>query len=1103
MKKFSLKNDVSFEELKTLKGLKKVDQSFLLFLRGQDPLTANAYQQARRAPESLTSEENSFLLIKIATFLEIYLAKLFDIEETVEKARENHTILGPIWRCKRQFILRQVALKKKERSSVNNIHSVLDVFQSDAPLLTQELTFSCDVLEWLENKVQNGEKLRLAADYTEWALYHPEGQKKHAKGILFKLPARWDFSRLVDTVETKKGISIEASKKRERKGFHHTDDGIRLEQALDQAHYCIKCHPQGKDSCSKGLFEKGTEVLQKNPLGNTLTGCPLEQKISEMNQLKAQGMNLAAFAMILVDNPLVAATGHRICNDCMKACIFQKQEPVDIPSIETQILEDILALPWGFEIYALLVRWNPLNLKKPLPEASTGRNTLVVGMGPAGFTVSHYFLRDGHTVIGIDGLKIEPLPASYKEPIYDIKAHFEDLDQRLIAGFGGVAEYGITVRWQKNYLLLIRILLERQENFRLFGGIRFGSQLNQVTSWSLGFHHIALCCGAGSPRWLPLKNGMAPGVRLAQDFLMALQLTGASRNTSLSSLTVRLPIVVIGGGLTAIDAATEALAYYPLQVQKFSDRYQMLVDKLGKDQVTQNWQEEDHEIAEEFLAHAHLFAQHPGNLRDLLESLGGATILYRKDLTEAPSYRLNHEEVFKALQEGVKFLPDIIPKEVLTDAYGHANGLKIDHNSHEQVIPAKTILIATGTTPNTQVVNEYPEIFDVADGYLKPLAEKSCLVSKDDMGRTISHFGDVNAHYAGSVVKAMASAKQGVPHITESLLKIQFNQVDTSVFIEKIKQLLTPNVMAVNHLTPTAHELIIHAPLVAQQFQPGQFFRLQSYDSYVPSLYNQPLMMESLAVRGAWVDKEQRLIQIVIFEAGASSLLSRYLKPGDPVVLMGPTGMATEIPHHEKVLLVGEGHGAVGLIEIGKAMQKAGNEVHYLIGYEDSKDVIYKERLEQTADFIYWTFNHRAEKWSRRPKDQLYQGTLIETLKKLAETKQVTGIDRFLIIASTKTMAAIEQMRPQLNVSLFKTKCEMIASVNAPMQCMMKGVCGQCLQRHTDPLTGQESMVLSCRTQDQPLQKVDYESLSGRLQQNSLQEKVNALWQRHSIGLSD
>ncbi|MDC4225034.1 MAG: hypothetical protein MPW15_12600 [Candidatus Manganitrophus sp.] len=33
-------------------------------------------------------------------------------------------------------------------------------------------------------------------------------------------------------------------------------------------------------------------------------------------------------------------------------------------------------------------------------------------MGPAGYTLAHHLLNDGHTALsGIDGLKIEPLPA--------------------------------------------------------------------------------------------------------------------------------------------------------------------------------------------------------------------------------------------------------------------------------------------------------------------------------------------------------------------------------------------------------------------------------------------------------------------------------------------------------------------------------------------------------------------------------------------------------------------------------------------------------------------------------------------------------------------
>ena len=46
------------------------------------------------------------------------------------------------------------------------------------------------------------------------------------------------------------------------------------------------------------------------------------------------------------------------------------------------------------------------------------------------------------------------------------------------------------------------------------------------------------------------------------------------------------------------------------------------------------------------------------------------------------------------------------------------------------------------------------------------------------------------------------------------------------------------------------------------------------------------------------------------------------------------------------------------------------------------------------------------------------------------------------------------------------------------MQCMMKEICAQCLQRHVDPDTGKESIVFSCFNQDQPLDLVDF-TISG------------------------
>ena len=202
---------------------------------------------------------------------------------------------------------------------------------------------------------------------------------------------------------------------RQRDGFELTDPGADLVRALDEANYCIWCHEQGKDSCSKGLLEKGATgrgaaSFKKSPFGVTLAGCPLEEKISEFHQAKAEGYAIGALAIIVVDNPMVAATGHRICNDCMKSCIYQKQEPVDIPQAETRTLKDVLELPWGFEIYSLLTRWNPLNLRLPYPRPPSGKRVLIAGMGPAGFALAHHLMNEGHTVVGIDGLKIEPLP---------------------------------------------------------------------------------------------------------------------------------------------------------------------------------------------------------------------------------------------------------------------------------------------------------------------------------------------------------------------------------------------------------------------------------------------------------------------------------------------------------------------------------------------------------------------------------------------------------------------------------------------------------------------------------------------------------------------
>ena len=126
------------------------------------------------------------------------------------------------------------------------------------------------------------------------------------------------------------------------------------------------------------------------------------------------------------------------------------------------------------------------------------------------------------------------------------------------------------MRWDKSFLGALHLNLSpRRASFRVYGGVRFGGTVDADEAFAMGFDHVAIAAGAGKPTIIDVKHNLIRGVRKASDFLMALQLTGAAKRDSLASLQVRLPAIVIGGGLTGIDTTTEAAAYYPVQVSKF------------------------------------------------------------------------------------------------------------------------------------------------------------------------------------------------------------------------------------------------------------------------------------------------------------------------------------------------------------------------------------------------------------------------------------------------------------------------------------------------------------------------------------------------------
>lgn len=1154
----SLNFEFTIADLYSRSGLSKLDRIFLDFLRTGDEVLFKRLEYARAHPDELPPKDDSALLIDIAPWVEDFVARLFNIENEVQQLAAKHHALAPLYFCKRQFVQRRAKTKvsDEELAAINGFALEKELAAEFGESFS-ELTFATKVAQWMDAEAENDARLNKALHYAAWALRTSEGQQHTSQGILFKSPAKLDFQHLLtlDTDESAGYPVHRLNHLRERNGFSLTDQGTDLMGALDEANYCIWCHEQGKDSCSKGLKQKSKSpdepaTFKKSELGALLAGCPLEERISEFHKLKTQGVAVGSLAMIVLDNPMCAGTGHRICNDCMKSCIYQKQDPVDIPQAETRTLKDVLALPWGFEIYSLLTRWNPLNLRRPVPKPASGRKVLVVGMGPAGYTLAHHLMNEGHTVVGIDGLKIEPLPEDIsgvnqkgeRVPFKAIRlasALEEDLGQRMAAGFGGVAEYGITVRWNKNFLKLIRLLLERREEFALFGGVRFGGTLTTDDAFAMGFDHVALAAGAGRPTVLNLPNGLARGVRAASDFLMGLQLTGAGQSDSIANMQLRLPVVVVGGGLTAIDTATEALAYYPVQVEKFLKRYEILAAAQGEAYVRNVWDAEEQAIADEFLQHARAIrverqaAEREGrhaNIIGLMQSWGGATIAYRKRLIDSPSYTLNHEEVEKALEEGIWFAEGMAPVRVNVDQWGHTQSVRFAvqkqdetgqwQDSGEVELAARALLVAAGTQPNTVLAREDEGNYQVDGRYfnacdedgnpVKPVYANpkpdnpAVLLSRyrdEQDGRFISFFGDLHPSFSGNVVKAMSSAKQGYPIVNRVLERVRPVSIQTTQqFFDELNRQLRPIVHKVERLAPNIVEVVVHAPMAAEHFRPGQFYRFQNYAAQAMASNDTRLAMEGLALTGASVDLKQGLVSLIVLEMGGSSNLCMSLKPGEPVVLMGPTGTPTEIPANETVVLVGGGLGNAVLFSIGAAARAAGSKVLYFAGYKKLADRYKVAEIEAAADIVVWCCDEAPGFTPTRPQDKSFTGNIVQAMVAYASGElgerpvALSDAGHIIAIGSDRMMAAVGvarhyQLKPYLKADHFA-----IGSINSPMQCMMKEICAQCLQPHQDPETGKITYVFSCFNQDQPLDQVDFPGLATRLRQNTVQEKLTGQW---------
>ena len=154
---------------------------------------------------------------------------------------------------------------------------------------------------------------------------------------------------------------------------------------------------------------------------------------------------------------------------------------------------------------------------------------------------------------------------------------------------------------------------------------------------------------------------------------------------------------------------------------------------------------------------------------------------------------------------------------------------------------------------------------------------------------------------------------------------------------------------------------------------------------------------------------------------------------------------------------------------------------------------------------MIWSTDIGADITPRRPQDRHFRGNIVQSVLSYGKGEMgeplvpLSKIHRIIAIGSDRMMAAVRDARHGVLQPLLSPDHIAIASINSPMQCMMKEVCAQCLQKHVDPATGKETIIFSCLNQDQLMDHVDFKNLNTRLQQNTVQEKLSNLWLDHVL----